>query len=227
VTVSVPVAAGVAGRIADAVGGLGTAADAVRAHGPWAGAVLVLAGVAALTVSARSPRTVAVVGGAILGALSAVALRGWIAAHVGLSPAVAVTLGGAGGAGAGLAFPAALPFLAGAVPGAILGAGVPLSGRAALGAAAGGALGGVVGLAAGRAIATVVAALLGGALVAVGGVALLGTRAIAAELAGRPFALAAIAVVLAVAGGAYQLASGGSSDRGAEPAAREHPPRDR
>jgi hypothetical protein len=56
-------------------------------------------------------------------------------------------------------------------------------------------------------LAAAAASLLGGALVAVGGVALLGTRPLAVELAGRPFALAAVAVVLGVAGAAYQLGS--------------------
>jgi hypothetical protein len=223
--VPAPAAAGIAGRIAEAAAGLGVAADAVRAHGPWSGALLVLAGVAALTVAARSPRTLAAAGGAVLGALSALALRGWIAAHVGLSAPLSVTLGGVTGAGVGLAFPAAFPFLAGAVPGAILGAGVPLSGRAVLGAAAGAAVGGVAGLAAGRAVAAVVASLLGGALVAVGGVAMLGARPIAAELAGRPFALAAIAVVLGIAGAAYQLAPHGAA--GPAPRDDERPPLER
>lgn len=201
------VAEGVSGRIADAVAGLGAAADAARAHGPWTGALAVLVGVAALALAGRSRAGLAVIGGAALGAVAALAARGWIAAHVGLSRGWAAALAAAIGAAAGGAWPGAFPLLAGAIPGAILGAGVPLSGRAYVGAAAGAVVGGVVGLAAGRAAATALACLAGGALVAVGGVALLGARPIAGELVAHPFALAAVAIVLAIAGAAYQLSS--------------------
>lgn len=217
-------AGGVSGRIADAVAGLGAAAGAVRALGPWTGALLVLVGAAALTLPARSRQGLGVLGGVALGAVAALAARGWIAAHLGLSPAPAALLGAAAGAAAGGAWPKAFPFAAGAVPGAVLGAGVPLSGRAILGAAAGAAIGGVVGLAAGRPAAIALASLAGGALVAVGGVALLGARPLAAELAARPFALAAIAVVLGVAGAAYQIArDAGARGRAEQPL--EPPPR--
>ncbi len=205
-SVGAPIAAGISGRIADAVAGLGAAAEAVRAWGPWTGALLVLAGAAALTVSARSRHVLAVLGGAALCACAALAARGWLAAHLGLSPGAAAALGSAAGAAFGAAWPAAFPFAAGAVPGAVLGAGVPLSGRAFLGAAAGAVVGGVVGLAVGRPAATALASLAGGALVAVGGVAMVGPRPIAAELAGRPFALAAMAIVLGIGGAAYQIA---------------------
>jgi hypothetical protein len=222
VTVPLAIADGVSGRIADAVVGLGVAAETVRRHGPWTGALLVLAGAAALTLSARSRHGLAVLGGAALGALAALAARSWIAAHVGLSPGAAAAIGAAAGAAAGGAWPGAFPFAAGAVPGAILGAGVPLSGRAILGAAAGAAVGGVVGLAAGRATVTALASIAGGALVAVGGVALLGGRPIAAELAARPFALAAVAIVLGIAGAAYQISRGaGSPPRGQPPRPQE------
>lgn len=218
-TVPVPLAAGIAGAIADAVAGLGAAADAVRVRGAWAGVLLVVLGAAALTVPARSRRALAVVGGFALGGLAALAARGWISAHVGISPWISAAVAAVAGAAIGGGWPRAFPFVAGAVPGAVIGSGVPLAGRALLGAAAGAAVGGVVGLAAGRAAVTVALSLVGGALVAVGGVALLGARPFAEQLAARPFALAALAVVLGVAGAAYQL-SRRREERGAPRAER-------
>jgi hypothetical protein len=102
--------------------------------------------------------------------------------------------------------PGAFPFAAGALPVALVGAEVPLAGRAVVGAAAGALLLGLAGLALGRVVSAAFASLCGGALLAAGVVAAFGKAPFARELAERPAALAGAALVLAVAGAAFQLA---------------------
>jgi hypothetical protein len=208
----------VASAAAGAAEALVALADAVRPFGPWAGTLVAAAGLAALAVATRFRRPLAVLGGAALGVLAAFALRGRLAAHLGLSVAPAALVAAvAGGAACGL-WPWAFPVAAGALPGALLGGTVPLAGRALLGAAAGAALGGVVGAAFARVVGAAFAAGAGGALAAVGLAVALDGHPLAREIARRPFALAAVALVLAIAGAAFQL-----SRRDPAPA-REAPP---
>lgn len=213
-----PIAAASAARIAEALATLGAAAEAARPLGVLGGAVLAILGLSALTVATRFRRALAVLGGAAVGALAALAVQGFLAAHLGLSPVLAVALGAvAGGAGCGL-YPIAFPIAAGALPAALLGYGVPLAGRALLGAAAGGLLGAVIGAGFARIVAATFACLLGGAALALGLVVALAGWAPAQQLAGRPLAIAAAAVVLAVAGAAFQLRAGdGRPSRGPSP----------
>ena len=203
--------------LADGMTALSTAVEAVRSLGAWAGAVLALLGVASLTVATRFARPLAAWGGAVLGAAWALALHRPIQAHLGAGPALAAAAGAlAAGAACG-AFPAAFPFAAGALPGALLGAAVPLAGSAALGVGAGALLGGIVGLAAGRVVRAAFASLTGGVLVAVGLVAAAGLRPFARELAERPFALAGLALVLGIAGTAFQIGRDAAAASGPEP----------
>jgi hypothetical protein len=194
----------IAGRIAELFAGVAALAGAVVPLGPAAGVPLAAVGVLALTVGTRWHRPLAVAGGAAIGALAALALRGFAAAHVGLSPGPTTVLLAAAGAVAGAVLPGAFPFAAAALPGALLGADVPLAGRAAAGAAAGGLIAGLLGLAFGRLVAAAFASACGGLLLAVGLVATLGRAEIARELMGRPAVLVGVALVLAVAGVALQ-----------------------
>lgn len=124
-------------------------------------------------------------------------------------PAGAFVGAAAGGVACGR-YPWAFPVAAGALPAALLGATVPLGGRAAFGAGAGALLGGIVGLAFARFVAAAFASAVGGVLLAAGAVAAAAPRPLARELAAHPFALAALALVCAIAGTAYQLARAGA-----------------
>jgi hypothetical protein len=206
-------------RAAELFEGIAAVAGALVPLGPVAGVPLVAAGLVALTVATRHRRALATCGTAALGALAAVALRGALAAHLGLSVTPAAILLALGGGLAGAAAPAAFPFAAAALPGALLGAQVPLAGRSVLGAAAGGVLSGLVGLAFGRLVAAAFASACGGLLVALGLLASFARAPLARELAGRPAAVAGLALVLAVAGVAFQAAAPPATSRG-DPAAR-------
>lgn len=208
---------GPAAGIAHTAEALVAAADALRPVGAWAGMLVAAVGLAALAVATRFRRPLAVLGGIALGALAAFALRGRLAANLGLSltPTAAIAAA-AGGAVCGLS-PAAFPIAAGALPGALLGSTVPFFGSAVLGAGAGGALGAIVGAAFARVVGAAFASALGGALATVGLAVALGGHPLAREIAGRPFALAAVTLVLAIAGASFQLAR-------REPAGRYAPP---
>jgi hypothetical protein len=213
--VSVPVAASIAGLFE----GVAALAATLVPLGPAAGVPLAVMGALGLTVATRWRRPLAIAGGAAIGALAALALRGLAAAHLGLSAgATALLLGGAGAA-AGAALPGAFPFAAAALPGALLGAQVPLAGRSALGAAAGGLVLGLLGLAFGRLVAAAFASACGALLLALGVVASFGRTEAARELAGRPAALVGAALVLAIAGVARQ-ATGAGTTTPVAPAAR-------
>jgi hypothetical protein len=198
--VSVPFAA----RVAELLDGIAALAGAIVPLGPAAGAPLAVAGLVALTLATRNRRALAIAGTALVGALAAVALRGFVAAHLGVGAAPGAIVLALAGAGAGAATPAIFPFAAAALPGALLGAQLPLAGRAAFGAAAGALLAGAAGLALSRYVAAAFASACGGLLVAVGVLAAFGRSPLARDVAGRPAAIAGLALVLAVAGVAFQ-----------------------
>jgi hypothetical protein len=211
-------------RARDALETLGDLSRTAQRLGPFAGAVALVAGAVLLVLLGRYRRPVAAVGGALVGALAALLARGPIAAHLGLSlPVSAAVLAAAGAAGA-FAFPVAFPFAAGAVPGAALGYGVPLAGRALLGAAAGGVLAGAVALLFARPVAIGFVSISGGLLAAVGAVALLRGTAFAAEVTAHPAALAAVALVVGIAGAAYQLERREAPRAEPGPMVRDDPP---
>jgi hypothetical protein len=197
--VAAPLAA--ASRLGDAIGALAAATAALRPIGPWAGWLVAAVGIAALTVGARHTRVVAVWGGAAVGALAPLALHRPIEAHLGLSPAVASCAGGAAVAFACGIFPGAFPFAAGALAGGFLGAWVMGD---MIGVGAGALVGAFAGVAAGLRVNAAFASFAGGVLAALGLSAAFAWLPLARELGGRPFALAGVALVLGIAGTAYQ-----------------------
>jgi hypothetical protein len=192
-------------------------ADRAAALGPVAGVPLVVGGTAALTVAARRRVPLAVVGLAGVGALAAVLLRRPIGLHLGLSLGPAAVALATIGAAVGAVVPPAFPFGAAALVGGAAGSLVSLGGHPAFGALAAAIVAGVLGLALARIVAATAASLAGGLLLAVGLVASFPHRPIVRELAGRPAALVGLALVLGIAGAAFQIA--GASPR-AGPAAR-------
>lgn len=201
--VPAPLAA-TAARLSDAVVALGEAAATLRPLGPWAGALIAGIGLAALTIGARQRRMLALWGGAAVGALAALAVGRLVQAHLGLSPSTVVWIGGAAGAALCAAFPALFPPAAGALAGAVVGGELPLSSVPGVPAAAGAAVGAIAGVASSRLVAAGFASFFGGALVVLGLSTALGGHPLAHELADRPFALAAVALVLGIAGTAFQ-----------------------
>ncbi|HYD43431.1 MAG TPA: hypothetical protein VEB43_21545 [Anaeromyxobacter sp.] len=176
----------------------------LRGGGPFVGVLLVGCGAVLLAAADRLRRPVALLGGAAVGALAAHAARGILPGA--LSPAgwawVAAILCGGGAALAPPAFPA----LAGALAGGLLGAHVPVAGKPALGAFIAAAVGAAFLSVGARSVAAVLASVAGGLAVGVGLVVLAGGREIGVELATSPFVLLGIAVVLGIAGAAFQLA---------------------
>jgi hypothetical protein len=202
-----PLAASVS-RLGEALAALGRAAAWAHGAGPVAGALLAIVGVLALTVALRAPRPLAVAGGALVGALAGLAVRGPLALHLGLAATTSAAAGAAVAAAACGLLPPLFPFAAGALPGALLGLHAPLGGRAALGAAVGGLVAGAIALVFARPVTAIVAALAGGLAFGTGLLALLGARPLGEELASRPLALLAFALVTGIAGAAFQLARG-------------------
>lgn len=196
-----PLTASAAVRIGAAVSALADAAAALRPIGTWGGMLVAAAGVAALTVGARHARVVAVWGGAAAGALAVLALHRPIEAHLGLSPAVAACAGGAAMAVACGVFPGVFPLAAGALIGAFL-VGEVLGDLVSIGAGA--LVGGLGGVALGCRVTAAFASFVGGVLSALGLTAAFASVPLAREIGARPFALAGMALVLGIAGTAYQ-----------------------
>jgi hypothetical protein len=194
-----------ASRLEELFGGIRALAGAVLPLGAPAGAALALAGLVALTVATRRRRILAAAGGAAVGALAALALRGWLSDHLAMRSAASVPALAAAGALGCAAIPWAFPFAAAALPGALLGALVPLAGRPELGAGIAAAIAGVLGLTLARLVSAAFASLCGGLLLALGLLAAFGRTPLARELADRPAAVAAFALVFGVAGAVFQL----------------------
>ena len=199
---------------------VGDLAARVQTLGLALGAPLALAGLALLAAGTRQRRALAAVGLAAVGALAALLLRRPLAAHLGLSPGVAAAACAGAGAIGGLLVPAALPFGLAALPGALAGSHLPLGGRAEVGAAAGALAAGIVGLLLARVVTAAAAGLGGGLALALGLLGCFRTESLARELAGRPAAVLAFALVVGIAGAALQLARAGAATSPAGPAAR-------
>ncbi|GAO03498.1 hypothetical protein [Anaeromyxobacter sp. PSR-1] len=201
------------GPVGDALAGLVRVALAARAFGWPLGLALVVVGLAALAASDRLRRPAAAVGGAVVGALAALAARRLLGPQLELSALASAGLGAAVLGAACAAMPPLFPAAAGALAGALAGVHLPIGGRAAVGAGLGALAAALLALAASRAVAVVLCALAGGLALGVGLLAAAGTRPIASELAIRPFALLGFAVVAGVAGAAFQLARGAAAAR--------------
>ncbi|MFT3915601.1 MAG: hypothetical protein QM704_16250 [Anaeromyxobacteraceae bacterium] len=192
-------------RARDLLAGLGAATALVRGSGAAAAAGVALLGVVALTVAGRAERVLAGLGGAAAGALGAYAFRGGLALHLGFSASTSALAGAAMCGLLSAALPRLFPFVAAAIPAAMLGLGVPIAGRPWAGALAGAAVGGLLAAAFARSVSIVLASVGGGLLLAVGGLALLERYPLAAAAASRPVVVLGVALVLAVAGTALQL----------------------
>jgi hypothetical protein len=191
----------------------------LRGLGPFAGVGLALAGAVLLTAADRLRRPAAVVGGAAVGALAARAGAPVLPASLSLAGWCwlgAILCGGAAGV-----WPILFPALAGALVGALLGVQVPVAGQPAIGAALAAAVGAALLAVGARSAAVVLACLGGGLAVGVGFIVLAGGRELAAELAARPLVVLGFAVVMCVAGAAFQLA--GEKGRSRAPQAPKLP----
>jgi hypothetical protein len=197
--------AGLGAQLEAVLAALGRGALVARALSPWIGAALALAGVAALAVGARWRRPIAGVGGAIVGALSGLALHPLVQARIGgLDRTTTIGLGAAVVGGAGLFAPVVFPLVAGALPGALLARHVPVAGSGLYGGAIGALVGGALALAFADTVAALVASSLGAVLLGGALLALLRARPMTAELTARPFLLLAWIAILAIAGAAFQ-----------------------
>jgi hypothetical protein len=191
----------------------------VRGLGPLVGGAVALVGAVLLTAADRLRRPVAALGGAAVGALAARAAEPLLPGALSLA-GWSWILATVGAGVAGLA-PILFPALVGALVGALLGVHVPVAGKAALGAALAGAVGAALLAMGARSAAVILACLGGGLMLGAGLVTLAGGHELAAELAARPMVLLGLAVVLGVAGAAFQL--GGDKGRARAPEAPRLP----
>lgn len=167
----------------------------------WAHGLLLAAGLAVAAGGARWRRPVGLAGGAATGWLAGLAAAGLLELPGRVLPAIGAALV----AGGALMVPPVFPFAAGALPGAFVGARLGLPGGPLAGAAIGLLLLGGLGLLGARLLAAAVAGLLGGAIA---GVALLAASSHLPELRileERPVLLAALVLLLAVSGAAFQV----------------------
>jgi hypothetical protein len=194
-----------ASRGADALAGLARASGWTRGAGTVVQAAIAAAGLACLAVLGRFERVMAGLGGAVMGALAALAFRSGLLLHLGLGPTVAVPLAAAIAGALSAALPRLFPFLAAGLPGALVGMGIPIGGHAWAGALALGLAAGFVAAAFARGVGVTVISVAGGLALAVAGTALLASRPWAASIADRPLVLCGLGLVLGVAGAAFQL----------------------
>ena len=194
-----------ASRAADALEGIARAASWVRSAGLVAQGTLLVAGGVALTVLGRAERAMSGLGGALAGALVALAFRSAISVHLGVGPHVAVPVA-AGLAGAlSAALPRLFPFLAAGLPGFVAGLEIPIAGHAWAGGVALGLAAGFVAAAFARGVGVTFVSLAGGLALSVAAAAMLGGHAWAGAIAARPLVLCGLAIVLGIAGAAYQM----------------------
>ena len=192
-----------------------------RAPGPVPFAV-VAAGLVVLLLGARARRPVAVAGAAGVAGVAAY----WLATRPGLAPGIPVsTLAAVAAAVSGalaVLVPQIFPVLAGALPGAVLAELLAPPDRRLEVIAAGAVLGALLGLLGSRLVSSAVASGVGAVAVAVGAAAALRGTGLGRALQRHPSAILAAAVILAVAGTAFQLSR--AWGRGAAPAAGKGPP---
>jgi len=167
-------------------------------------AAAILAGLVVLLFGARARRPVAALGAASVAAAAASWLGAPVGSALGLSPSMlAVSSAAAAGAFAAL-LPPIFPALAGALPGALLAVLLAPTDRRLEVLAAGAVLGAVAGFLAARLIASVIASAVGAMAVALGATGALRATSVGRALHDHPVAILAAAVVLAVAGAAFQ-----------------------
>ena len=190
---------------ADALEGIARASSWVRAAGLWAQGTLLVAGAVSLTVLGRAERAMSGLGGALAGALVALAFRSAILVHVGMGPRFAVPVAAALAGALSAALPRLFPFIAAALPGFVAGLEIPLAGHAWAGGVAVGLAAGFVSAAFARGVGVAFVSLAGGLALSMAAAAMLDGHAWAAAIAARPLVLCGFAIVLGVAGTAYQV----------------------
>jgi len=198
----------------------------IGAGSPLLGGAVVLAGLVVLLVGARARRPVAVVGAAGVAAVAVRLLGREAGAALGLSPAALPAVAAAVAGAAAAIVPQVFPVLAGALPGALLGELLAPAGRRVEALAAGAALGAVVGFLAARLVASAAASLAGALAVAIGASGALRATPPGRALLAHPTALLAAAVILAVAGTAFQLPRAWGRGDSGPPSGKVKLPRD-
>jgi hypothetical protein len=194
------------------------AATLLRAGGWPAELLAVAGGVALLVAGARLGRVLAAAGAALVGWFSGLALASafqrwgirpeWVGLSLGSALAIASLLA-----------PVAYPLLLGVFSGALLGSRFPVAGNASIGAAAGALAFGAAGLLLRRVVPAATAAVAGAALVCVALVAAfpqpsgLPQPSRLGLFVNRPPVLLGIALVLSIAGTAFQLGRGRAGGR--------------
>lgn len=167
-------------------------------------AAVILAGLVALLFGARARRPVAALGAASVAAAAASWLGAPLGSALGLSPSMlAVSSAALAGAIAAL-LPPIFPALAGALPGALLADLLAPTDRRLEVLAIGAVLGAVAGFLSARLVASVIASAVGAMAVAVGATGALLARTAGRALHDHPVAILAVALILAVAGAAFQ-----------------------
>jgi hypothetical protein len=183
--------------VAGVAGAVGSASWPIQA-------AVIVAGVVALLFGARARRPVAALGAASVAAAAASWLGAPLGSALGLSPsALAVSSAAAAGALAAL-LPPIFPALAGALPGSLLADLLAPSDRRLEVLAVGAILGGVAGFLAARLVASMLASLVGALAVVVGATGALLPTTVGRALHDHPVAILGAAVILAVAGAAFQ-----------------------
>jgi predicted membrane protein len=173
---------------------------------PWpVAAAVVLAGLGILLFGARPRRPVAALGAAGVAAAAAAALGAPLGEALGLTPSMLAVISAAVAGAVAALLPQVFPALAGALPGALLAGLFAPPGRRLEVLAVGAALGAVVGFLLARLVASAVAATVGALAVALGGTGALRPTAVGRALLDHPVAILAAAVILAVAGAAFQF----------------------
>jgi hypothetical protein len=167
-------------------------------------AAVILAGMGALLFGARARRPVAALGAASVAAAAASWLGAPLGSALGLSSSMlAVSSAAVAGALAAL-LPPIFPVLAGALPGALLADLLAPTDRRLEVLVIGAVLGAVAGFLSARLVASVIASSLGAMAVAVGATGALLATTVGRALHDHPVAILAIALILAVAGAAFQ-----------------------
>ena len=191
---------------------------------PVLAAAVVAAGILVLLAGARARRPVAALGAAAVGAIAAGVLGGPAARALAISPSLlAATAAGVAGAAAAVV-PQVFPAFAGALPGALVAEVFAPAGRHLEVLAVGAALGAVGGFLLARLVASLAAASAGAVAVAVGGAGALRATAPGKALLDHPVAILAVAVLLGVAGAAFQYPRAwGRGDAGAKSPLRPPP----
>jgi hypothetical protein len=192
-------------RVLDGLQGLVRISAWVREAGLGVQAAIALFGILTLTVAGRAERALAGVGGAVAGALFALVFRSPIVLLSGLTLTVTVPLLAAIGGGLSAVLPRLFPFLAVALPAGLMGVEFPIADRPWLGGLVVAVVAGVMAAFLARSVGIILVSFVGGVSLAVAGLGLLGPRPMALAVAARPLVLCGLALVLGIAGSAFQL----------------------